>query len=263
MFVESCNTCRFLLLCPPTSTVRSMWNESDKIERVNKCWSCIPNAAKNSVMKKSRMYLIFPLNLSATESASFIIILHLCEGSCVVSLGVATSAIWKFCDSPGDLGKAVCSQNFNVKQKDTKYGFRNSCALHGSVAFHIFHTFHHSSSVLWNMLNSASLLCTVWKGRKSYSSNQSGQFHSHANLYTVLHNNFSGLLKHWFVRQNIIEIDACHTLPHLCFWSFSRTSVKNSRLPLWLRRALQTFWAQHPRKMCGDAPGRSVGTKQH
>ena len=199
------------------------------------------------------------------------IILHLCEGPCVVSLGVATSAIWKFCDSPGDLGKAVCSQNFNVKQKDTKYGFRIfqkqtpvlCIGALRSTYFIRFIILLLCCETCWIQLRCSALYGKVARATPAIKAASSIPTPTCTQYITVLHSNFSGLLKHWFVRHNIIEIDACHTLPHLCFWSFSRTSVKNSRLPLWLRRALQTFWAQHPRKMCGDAPGRSVGTKQH
>lgn len=267
MFVESCNTCRILLLCPPTS-----------LQHLPKgLCEMSPTRSRGS----TNVGPAFPTQQRTAWWRS-----HGCIWSfrwtCLPQSLHHSASLWR-----SMCGQFRCCNKCNLEvlrlsrwsrqgcllsklQRETK-GYQiwfqnlsetNSCALHRSVAFHIFHTFHHSSSVLWNMLNSASLLCTVWKGRKSYSSNQSGQFHSHANLYTV-HSNFSGLLKHWFVRHNISEIDACHTLPHLCFWSFSRTSVKNSRLPLWLRRALQNFWAQHPRKMCGDAPGRSVGTEQH
>ena len=127
----------------------------------------------------------------ATESASFIIILHLlCEGPCCnkCNLGVLRLVSrWSW------QGSALTTLTWCFRKC-----FRNKLpsvlCIRALRSHHIFHPFHHSF-VLWNTLNSASLLCTVWKGRKGYSSNQSSQFHSDANLYTVFHRITQKLLR--------------------------------------------------------------------
>ena len=176
----------------------------------------------------------------ATESASFCIILHLlCEGPCVISLGVATSAVCELCDlSAGDRGKTVlCPQNFNVM-----FGIQNMVSETNFLPALCIGALHSTYFICFIML----LLCceTCWIQLRCSAlygkvARATPAIKAASSIPTPTCSNIDLSAIRWSTLSKLMLA----TLVTSLFLVPLLHAVNNSRLPF-MRTALQTLWAR-------------------